>query len=33
MSGNEFDADVASEFLDSFTDCEDIIDVIMVLEG
>jgi hypothetical protein len=30
---NEVGEDMANEFLDSFTDCKDIIDVIMVLEG
>ena len=30
---NEVREDVANEFLDSFADCKDIIDVIMVLEG
>ncbi len=30
---NEVGEDVANEFLDSFADCKDIIDVIMVLEG
>ena len=30
---NEVAEDMANEFLDSFADCEDIIDVIMVLEG
>ena len=30
---NEVGEDVANEFLDSFADCKDIIDVIMLLEG
>ena len=30
---NEVGEDAANEFLDSFTDCKDIIDVIMLLEG
>ena len=30
---NEVGEDMANEFLDSFADCKDIIDVIMVLEG
>jgi hypothetical protein len=30
---NEVGEDMANEFLDSFTDCKDVIDVIMVLEG
>jgi hypothetical protein len=30
---NEVGEDIANEFLDSFTDCKDMVDVIMVLEG
>jgi hypothetical protein len=30
---NEVGEDVANEFLDSFADCKDIIDVIMLIEG
>lgn len=30
---NEVGEDAANEFLDSFADCKDIIDVIMLLEG
>ena len=30
---NEVGEDVANEFLDSFADCKDIIDVIMLLDG
>ena len=30
---NEVGEDLANEFLDSFADCEDVIDVIMKLEG
>lgn len=30
---NEVGEDLANEFLDSFTDCKDMIDVIMLLEG
>lgn len=30
---NEVDEDVANEFLDSFADCKDMIDVIMLMEG
>lgn len=30
---NEVDEETANEFLDSFTDCKDIIDVIMAIEG
>ena len=30
---NEVGEDVANEFLDSFTDCKDMLDVIMLLEG
>ena len=29
----EVDEDVSNEFLDSFADCKDIIDVIMKMEG
>ena len=30
---NEVGEDLANEFLDSFTDCKDMIDVIMKMEG
>lgn len=30
---NEVGEDVANEFLDSFADCKDMIDVIMKIEG
>lgn len=30
---NAVDKDVSNEFLDSFADCTDIIDVVMLLEG
>ena len=30
---NEVGEDLANEFLDSFADCKDMIDVIMLLEG
>lgn len=30
---NAVGEDIANEFLDSFTDCKDMVDVIMVLEG
>ncbi|MDD4391052.1 MAG: hypothetical protein PHW03_09725 [Eubacteriales bacterium] len=30
---NAVDKDVSNEFLDSFADCKDMIDVIMVIEG
>ena len=30
---NEVGEDVANEFLDSFADCKDVVDVIMVMEG
>ena len=30
---NEVGEDAANEFLDSFADCKDMIDVIMLLEG
>ena len=30
---NEVGEDVANEFLDSFADCKDMIDVIMKMEG
>ena len=30
---NEVGEDMANEFLDSFADCKDMLDVIMLLEG
>lgn len=30
---NEVDEDVANEFLDSFADCKDVVDVVMAIEG
>lgn len=30
---NEVGEDVANEFLDSFADCKDMVDVIMAMEG